>query len=88
MRDAVGMTDPTPPPPSSCPNCGSADVETGYLVDVTKSGRVDLQWSAGTVHEAFLVGSRRAQEAREVVALRCTRCGRLELFALGRMGPR
>ncbi|SDH77234.1 hypothetical protein [Agrococcus jejuensis] len=86
------MTDAAPPtpatPPGSCPRCDAQGLEAGYLVDTNGSGRFDMQWATGEPREALFGGVKASRDAWSVAGLRCTGCGRLELFATTPTTPR
>ena len=63
----------------SCPKCKSA-METGFMLESDERGRHIAQWVQGTPERGFLGGLKTGQrDRRNVLAMRCTRCGFLEL---------
>ncbi|MBN1439351.1 MAG: hypothetical protein JW929_08085 [Anaerolineales bacterium] len=66
----------------TCQRCGGV-LERGFLEDQSaKNDVLDLSWAAGDPDEAGRAGFTRKRFS--VTALRCTRCGNLELKALDR----
>lgn len=70
-------------PTPKCAKC-SADMVEGFLPDETRGPREIAIWVAGKP-ELGLLGSVKidGREAHRVRAFRCTKCGYLELYAVG-----
>jgi hypothetical protein len=69
--------------PGPCSRCGSP-TEPGFILDATLGGFTIARWIAGEPKRRLLgdltvVG----EESHPLQAFRCSRCGHLELFALG-----
>ena len=63
-----------------CPNCGGTEFEQGF-VDDDRQGRV--RWLAGRLERGPLGNARKlGLRKTSVIAHRCVRCSRLELYAL------
>lgn len=66
-------------PSTTCPRCGSAETEPGFIDD-TVNGRV--RWLAGPLNVGSFGNTKRIGRTRTpILASRCTGCDRLELFA-------
>ncbi len=61
----------------ACPNCGSSEFETGWLQDVGSPFNIRYNSKKNTSWLWAWTGLR----GTRVAVKRCTRCGRLDLFA-------
>jgi hypothetical protein len=66
-----------PSAPATCP-CGSTTFEQGFVDDAV-NGRV--RWFRGAMRLGIFGNARRSGLKRTVLAMRCTACSRLELYA-------
>jgi phage FluMu protein Com len=65
-----------------CSQCGTVDLEPGFVTDSGQGARGYTQWIAGLLETGTLGFARIRGRRRETVsAFRCPRCGHLELFA-------
>jgi len=65
-----------------CGKCGS-DLEEGFLIDNVWATTTVATWIPGRPEYNLFGGVRaRGRKQRKVSAFRCTKCGRLELYAL------
>jgi hypothetical protein len=72
------VPEPDRPGRTSCPYCGGRDVEEGFVEGTSDS----LVRYYGAPREMGFLGVKRfGLERRPVVARRCLRCSRLDLFA-------
>jgi ribosomal protein S27AE len=67
--------------PKNCSNCGGTFHE-GFLFDHTHSGAAAGVWQADAPQKSFWTGIRAEKHKQHPIkALRCDRCGLLQLFA-------
>jgi DNA-directed RNA polymerase subunit RPC12/RpoP len=65
-----------------CSQCGTVDLEPGFVTDSGQGARGYTQWIAGLLETGILGIARIRGRRRETVsAFRCPQCGHLELFA-------
>jgi hypothetical protein len=75
-RYPPGMTQPT------CTQCEGDDLESGFIEDAGESSRGYARWILGPLEKGVFGGAKRMGRPRwQIDALRCRRCGHLELFA-------
>jgi hypothetical protein len=74
--------------PLECPRC-RAQMENGYVVDVTDSGPRQQVWHPGEPVPSFWVGLKmKRDQCVLVTTLRCPGCGYLESYALRKAYPK
>ncbi|MFG2006069.1 hypothetical protein ACGFNU_43655 [Spirillospora sp. NPDC048911] len=65
-----------------CTQCGSADLEPGFIEDAGEHSRGYARWIAGPLQRGVFGGAKRMGKQRwRVDAFRCRNCAHLELFA-------
>jgi len=65
-----------------CTQCGSTDLQPGFVSDFGQGARGYAQWVAGPLQKGLLGFAKIMGRPRQAVhALRCPRCSHLELFA-------
>ena len=68
--------------PIKCTQCGSADLEEGFVADHGRGSRLFARWVAGPIRLGLLGFAKVAGRPQAaIVALRCRDCSHLELFA-------
>jgi hypothetical protein len=69
--------------PGPCCRCGGAP-EPGFVIDVTLGWFLPSRWVGGEPQRGLLGGVKTiGRPTYPLEAFRCSRCGRVELFALG-----
>jgi hypothetical protein len=67
--------------PSACAACGGS-CEDGFLLDQKEGGYVPGMWIEGQPEWSFWRGTKIGERRQyRLQALRCTKCGKVELFA-------
>jgi len=70
-----------------CTQCGSAELELGFLEDTGKVAKGYARWIPGPIERGFLGAAKVAGKPRwQVIAHRCMTCAHLELFANDHIG--
>ena len=65
----------------SCSSCGNEILEPGWIVDARQG--MENKWVRGAMERGIFGGPKQAfKEKWEIAAYRCTRCSKLELYAL------
>ncbi|MFJ6632691.1 hypothetical protein ACIQMR_15060 [Streptomyces sp. NPDC091376] len=65
-----------------CTQCGTTDLEPGFVEDAGEHSRGYARWIAGPLERGILGGAKRMGRPRwQIDAYRCPKCGHLELFA-------
>lgn len=68
-------------PAPTCPRC-SIGLQEGFLLDHEQHARAVTMWVEGPPQKSFWTGvSLKGRQSLTVVALRCPRCGYIELNA-------
>ncbi|MET8468421.1 hypothetical protein ABZY90_05220 [Streptomyces sp. NPDC006422] len=71
------MTDKT------CGHCGTGGLEDGFIEDAGEHSRGYARWIEGALERGLFGGAKRmGRPRRRIQALRCPKCGHLELFAI------
>lgn len=69
---------------ATCQKC-DGKLADGFLLDATRAGNIQALWVEGEVREGKLLGMSTGVDVSGtkigVTALRCTKCGYLELYA-------
>jgi hypothetical protein len=65
--------------PTRCSDCG-AEMELGFLPDVTQAGALQQKWVRGPVEEKW-IGGVKTKGALPVETYRCKNCGLLKSYA-------
>jgi hypothetical protein len=64
-----------------CPKC-QADMERGFIADLTHGGVVTSKWVEGAPEKSFWTGVKTRDRANvEIQTYRCENCGYLESYA-------
>ena len=67
--------------PDRCSKC-NGQMQQGFVMDMTRNGRLVSQWGAGKPIKSFWVGTKLpAEKLVPIGAFRCTNCGFLECYA-------
>lgn len=65
-----------------CTQCGTEDLEPGFIEDAGEHSRGYARWIAGPLERGVFGGAKRLGRQRwQIDAWRCRRCGHLELWA-------
>lgn len=65
----------------SCSSCGNETLEPGWIVDARQG--MENKWVRGAMERGIFGGPKQAfKDKWEIEAYRCTRCSKLELYAL------
>ncbi|MFI0454072.1 hypothetical protein [Actinomadura sp. 6N118] len=65
-----------------CTQCGSPDLEPGFIEDAGEASKGFARWIAGPLERGVFGGAKRFGKERWLVdAFRCRQCAHLELFA-------
>jgi hypothetical protein len=66
----------------TCTQCGSAHLEEGFVADHGNASKLYAQWVGGPIRLGLLGFAKLAgRPTAAIVALRCSACSHLELFA-------
>jgi hypothetical protein len=66
----------------TCSQCGSTELEPGFLEDLGQGAWGHVRWIAGPLERGIFGGAKRmGRPRREVAVYRCLQCAHLELFA-------
>lgn len=65
-----------------CTQCGSEDMEPGFVEDTGEHSRGYARWIAGPLERGVFGGAKRMGRPRlQIDAWRCRQCAHLELYA-------
>jgi hypothetical protein len=68
-----------PIPTNQCLRCGG-DLDPGFIEDAGQASQGRARWIPGPIETGLLGGTKRIfKERHDIVALRCSDCGKLEL---------